>query len=88
MAEARRELAEAEKGLEMASGSCVVACRALGSMDSATRRLCDLASAPEETRMCTESKSQLAQARARVREACGSCPAGPTVGPAAPVPSP
>jgi hypothetical protein len=82
------DLVTAERALEASTGSCMSACRALGSMDRATGRLCSLASSPEDTRTCDESKTKLVAARERVRASCTSCPGGPTVDPNAAIPSP
>jgi hypothetical protein len=81
------DVVHAEQDLEASVGSCVAACRALGSMDSATGRLCRLAATNEEQRECAESKSKVIASRARVAASCGSCP-GTSVDPNAPVPSP
>jgi hypothetical protein len=81
------DVVHAEQDLMASIGSCVAACRALGSMDSATGRLCRLAATNEEQRECTESKSKVIASRARVAASCGSCP-GTSVDPNAPIPSP
>ncbi len=88
IAGARMELAGANQAFEASTGNCVAACRALGSMDRATGRLCSLATSQEDARVCDESKARLARAREQVRTACGSCPGGPPVNPNAPLPSP
>jgi hypothetical protein len=80
------DVVRAEQDLEASIGSCVAACRALGSMDSAAGRLCRLAATNEEQRECAESKSKVIASRARVAASCGSCP-GTSVDPNAPVPS-
>ncbi len=85
---ASADLVTAARELEASTGSCTAACRALGSMDRATGRLCGLASTREDARVCEESKAKLVAARERVRSACGSCPGGPTVDPNAAAPSP
>jgi hypothetical protein len=82
------DLAAAQHDLEASTGNCLAACRALGSIDRAAGRLCNLASSPEDAHLCQDAKTRLIAARERVRAACGSCPAGPTVDPRAPAPSP
>jgi hypothetical protein len=84
----RASFAAAQQALEASTGSCTAACRALGSMDRATGRLCGLASSRDDARVCDDDKVKLRAARDRVRTACGSCPGGPTVDPSAPAPTP
>lgn len=81
------DFVHAEHDLEASVGSCVAACRALGSMDSATGRLCRLAATNEEQHECADSKSKVLAARARVAASCGSCP-GTSTDSNAPIPSP
>jgi hypothetical protein len=87
-ARASGDLVSAQRELEASAGDCRAACRALGSMDRAAGQLCGLAASRDDARVCEESKARVLSARARVRGACGSCPAGPSVDPSAPVPSP
>jgi hypothetical protein len=70
---ARAELERAQRELD-ASGDCVSACRALGSMKRATSHLCSLATEDEDRRRCEDAKKRLATVQDRVRSACGSCP--------------
>jgi hypothetical protein len=81
-------LRNAERELQASTGSCVAACRALGSMDRAAGALCGLVATREDARVCDDSKTVLTRARGHVRDACGSCPGGPTVDPDAPTPTP
>src|SRR5258708_27744636 len=84
---ARREFARARVDLEAAASDCSVACRALTSMERAVVHLCALTEEPDDRRRCDSAKKQLLDARTRVRQACGSCPAGPSVDREAPIPS-
>ena len=73
-AAARAELARAQADLEAASSDCTAACRALASMERATRHLCELAADPEDQGRCNDARQRLLAARERVRSACGTCP--------------
>jgi hypothetical protein len=84
---ARREFDQARIDLEAAASDCSVACRALTSMERAVTHLCALTEEPDDRRRCDSAKKQLRDARTRVRQACGSCPGGPSVDRAAPIPS-
>jgi hypothetical protein len=86
--EARLAITVSSREIEMAAGNCPTACRALGSMDRATGRLCALAVSSSDHRVCTDAKSKLVNARGEVRAACVSCPGGVVVDPDAPCPSP
>jgi len=63
-AEIDRDLAQAQ------SSDCDTACRALDSMSRATDRLC----AMDPGDRCARARQKLADATARVRSACPSCP--------------
>ncbi len=78
----RRAVEAAQRELELAGSDCAAACRALGSMERATARLCAL----EET-ACEDVRVRLLRSRERVRASCGGCPGGPSVNPDAPIPS-
>ncbi|MFO0674208.1 MAG: hypothetical protein U0235_32100 [Polyangiaceae bacterium] len=79
---ARREVEAAQRELEVAGADCRSACRALGSMERATARVCVL-----EEASCEDVRGRLVRARQRVRTTCGECPGGPSVDPDAPIPS-
>jgi len=64
VAEIDRDLAQAQ------SADCDTACRALDSMRRATERLC----AMDPGDRCARARQKLADATARVRSACPSCP--------------
>lgn len=68
------ELERAQRELEIAAGNCENACRALGSMDRATGKLCTLARSTYELDRCGDAKTKLQNARDRVKRTCGSCP--------------
>ncbi len=72
---ARVRLAEARRELEIATSErdCARACRALDSMERATRQVCELARSPEERRECASAGEQVNQARTKVQNACGAC---------------
>lgn len=73
-AAARAELERAQADLEAASSDCTAACRALASMERATRHLCELAADPDDQGRCNDARQRLLAARERVRSACGTCP--------------
>ena len=76
-ARARADLDRAERELEASTGDCAAACRALGSMERATRHLCDLvASSPEDAPRCDDAQRKVRAARDNVRSTCGVCPGG------------
>jgi hypothetical protein len=76
-ARARADLDRAERELEASTGDCAAACRALGSMERATRHLCDLvASSPEDAPRCDDAQRKVRAARDHVRSTCGACPGG------------
>jgi hypothetical protein len=81
------ELARAERELQASAGDCVLACRALGSMERATAHLCALASAPVEQATCQDARAKVLSGRDRVRASCGDCPGGPSLDKNAPIPS-
>lgn len=68
----------------LSSTACGDACRALASMERAVRTVCDLVS-PEERGRCDDAAGRLRNARKRVRDACGTCAAGPSTDPDAPL---
>lgn len=74
LAQASNEIETSQRELDVASGDCRNACRALGSMDRAAGRLCSLAQTNEEARRCDEAKLRVYAARDKVRNTCGSCP--------------
>lgn len=85
-APAARELDKSERELAVAAGDCTTACRALGSMDRAAGHLCSLHGSTDAPR-CTDAKTRVYSARAKVKSTCGSCPGGPSVESDAPIPS-
>jgi hypothetical protein len=81
------ELESSQRELDVAAGDCRNACRALGSMDRAAGRLCELAQTSEEQRTCADAKGRVYSARDKVKSTCRSCPGGPSVESSAPIPS-
>ncbi len=74
---ARADLDRAERELEASTGDCAAACRALDSMERATRHLCDLvASSPDDAPRCDDAQRKIRTAREHVRATCGVCPRG------------
>jgi hypothetical protein len=55
---------------QLQSNDCDTACRALDSMRRATERLCEM----DPGDRCARARQKLADATARVRNACPSCP--------------
>jgi hypothetical protein len=78
------EVERAQRELDLASGDCTTACRALASMDRAAGRVCAMS---DEQSRCEDAKGRVRSARAQVKKACGSCPNGPSVDDQAPIPS-
>lgn len=83
---ASREVVSSQRELDVAGSDCRNACRALGSMDRAAGRLCEL-SRDDEPQRCEDAKNRVYSARDRVRTTCGTCADGTTVDRAAPIPS-
>ena len=84
---AANEVDTSQRELDVAAGDCRNACRALGSMDRATGRLCGLTRGDSETRRCDDAKRRVYSARDRVKATCGQCENGASVDRAAPIPS-
>jgi hypothetical protein len=84
---AASDVDRSQRELEGATGDCRNACRALGSMDRAAGRLCDLTQGDPETRRCDDARERVYSARARVKAMCGQCDGGPSVERSAPIPS-
>lgn len=57
------------RGAPMSAGGCVIACRALGSMERAAARLCQLDPGPR----CDDARAKVKEASRRVMEACAEC---------------
>lgn len=66
------DLLQANQALEAAVGDCQLACRALGAMERAAARLCELD--PGDQGPCEEARLRLKAARERVMQRC-TCPA-------------
>jgi hypothetical protein len=60
--------------LELAVAQCLVACRALASMERAVEQLCVLSE--QEDERCKRARERLVRARELVMRACGTCVAG------------
>ena len=84
---ASREVESSQRELDVAGSDCRNACRALGSMDRAAGRLCELSQGDGEPQRCEDAKRRVYSARDRVKTTCGSCADGTTVDRAAPIPS-
>jgi hypothetical protein len=84
---AASDVESSQRELDVAAGDCRNACRALGSMDRAAGRLCELSQGSDEGRRCDEAKQRVYSARDRVKTTCGVCPGGPSVDRTAPIPS-
>jgi hypothetical protein len=84
---AANEVEASQRELDGAAGDCRNACRALGSMDRAAGRLCELAQGSDEGRRCDDAKRRVYSARDRVKSTCGACEGGPSVERTAPIPS-
>jgi len=84
---ASRDVEASQRELDVAGSDCRNACRALGSMDRAAGRLCELSQGGDESQRCDDAKRRVYSARDRVRTTCGTCADGTTVERAAPIPS-
>lgn len=84
---ASRDVEASQRELDVAGSDCRNACRALGSMDRAAGRLCELSQGGDEPQRCDDAKRRVYSARDRVRTTCGTCADGTTVERAAPIPS-
>jgi len=84
---ASNEVESSQRELDVAAGDCRNACRALGSMDRAAGRLCELSQGSDEGQRCDDAKRRVYSARDRVKTTCGTCPNGPSVERSAPIPS-
>lgn len=73
LAGASGEVDRAQREIEIAAGNCENACRALGSMDRATGKLCTLARSTHELDRCGDAKTRLQNARDRVKRTCVRC---------------
>jgi hypothetical protein len=62
---------DASKAFAAAGSDCVTMCKALQSMARATERLCELAGDGADAARCTDAKSKLEGARAKVKATCG-----------------
>jgi hypothetical protein len=65
-------LAATPQSTSLATDECTTACRALGSMQRAASRLCEL-DTPREGERCAHAKARVARAEERVRSRCASC---------------
>jgi hypothetical protein len=84
---ASNEVESSQRELDVAGTNCRNACRALGSMDRAAGRLCELSQGSDEGQRCDDAKRRVYSARDRVKTTCGTCPNGPSVERTAPIPS-
>jgi hypothetical protein len=64
----------AQRSTPLATDECATACRALGSMQRALTKLCELDD-DAETARCETARSRVARAEARVRDRCPVCAA-------------
>ncbi|MFW5739146.1 MAG: hypothetical protein ACOC1F_02145 [Myxococcota bacterium] len=79
VADLYEQFRRAETALLDAGRACSRACRALRSMQRATRRMCELASTPAEEHRCDDARRRYRKARDRVRVTCQVCPEGPAL---------
>lgn len=84
---ATSEMETSQRELDVAAGDCRNACRALGSMDRAAGKVCELSHGDDDGRRCDDAKKRVYTSRDRVKTTCGQCPGGPSVERSAPVPS-
>ncbi|HEU4404943.1 MAG TPA: hypothetical protein VFS43_06585 [Polyangiaceae bacterium] len=75
-----------DREVALSTGDCATACRALGSLERAAKRVCEGAAQLGEGGRCGEATKRLREARGRVRAACTRCAGGPSTDPDAPAP--
>jgi hypothetical protein len=73
IAAAQANFDDATRQLGAAGGDCTKLCKALASMQRATERLCGLVAGSTDVRRCTDARSRLTAATAKVNATCGSC---------------
>jgi hypothetical protein len=75
IAAAQANFDEANRQLGVAGSDCAKLCKALASMQRATERLCGLVAAGSDAdkRRCTDARTKLTAATAKVNAACGAC---------------
>lgn len=78
IAQAQVQFDEASKALAASTGDCVSLCKALHSMTHATERLCGLVQggSPTDVQRCTDARSRLEGAQAKVKASCGNACSG------------
>lgn len=84
---ASSEIETSQRELDVAAGDCRNACRALGSMDRAAGKVCELAQGEGEGQRCDDARRRVYSARDRVKATCGGCPGGASVERTDPIPS-
>ncbi|MBI2391312.1 MAG: hypothetical protein HYV09_17110 [Deltaproteobacteria bacterium] len=79
IAQAQVQLDEASKAFAASTGDCVALCKALHSMTHATERLCGLVAggSPTDVQRCTDARSRLESAQAKVKASCGNACSAP-----------
>lgn len=70
LAKAQASFDQSNQAFMAAGNDCAQLCKALGSMTNATDRLCELAG---EDKRCTDARTRLQAARAKVKSTCGAC---------------
>jgi hypothetical protein len=76
MASAATDLDTARRDVETSFGDCANVCRALSSLERVTAHFCALASSNSERDACEDAKRRVYEARARIKESCGTCANG------------
>lgn len=70
VAKAQTNFDAASSAFTAAGSDCAQLCKALSSMTNATERLCELAGGDPR---CSDAKTRLDAARAKVKSTCGNC---------------
>lgn len=80
------EFERVDREVALSTGDCATACRALGSLERAAKRVCEGSAQLGEAARCGDAMRRLRDARGRVRSACTRCADGPSTDPDAPSP--
>jgi hypothetical protein len=75
-------IGEARRALDTAGESCSDACPALVMLRSGVATICRVAETKDDSKICRESRAELASNETRLRPSCGTCAPGGNSAPA------